>query len=151
MGQIVTETHAWPLVVVRLSDQPTPILDEDYLAFFEGQRDLLRRGSKFATVVDVQMRAPASATQRRMMADWLKEADAPMRRWAVGLGVVTRSAVIRGGLRAVLWIKEPAVPTKVVASLFEGITYCLAQLQAHGVAGLDPARKLLDEARRTMK
>jgi hypothetical protein len=150
MGEAITDTTAWPLVVVRLSDRPLPIRDDEYAAFFEGQRDLFRRSAKFATVVDVQMHTPATAVQRRLMTEWLKESDAQMRQWAVGLGVVTRSSLIRGALRAVLWVKEPAVPTKVVASVFEGITYCLAQLEAHGVAGTNAARLLQDEARRKM-
>jgi hypothetical protein len=150
MGEVVTDMSAWPLVVVRLSDRTSVIRDDEYAAFFEGQRELLRRNAKFATVVDVQMRTPASAVQRRMMTEWLREADAPMRQWAVGLGVITRSSVVRGALRAVLWIKEPAVPTKVVASLFEGVTYCLAQLEAHGVVAVQAARQLQDEARRKM-
>jgi hypothetical protein len=150
MGEIVTETSAWPLVVVRMSDQTAPIRDDEYVRFFEEQRALFRRDGKFATVVDVRMGMPASAVQRRMMTDWLRESDAAMRQWAVGLGVVTRSAVIRGGLRAVLWIKEPAVPTKIVASVFEGIAYCIERLEANGVRGLEAARRLQDEARRTM-
>jgi hypothetical protein len=140
-GSVVSDTSAWPLVVVRFSDEAGPIADEMYQTFFDAMHDVFQRGSQFAIVADIHMGMPASAKQRRMLSDWLRGADVPTRRWAVGLAVVVRPAVIRGGLRAVFWIKEPALPPKVVASLAEGVEYCLTQLDAHRVAGARDARQ----------
>jgi hypothetical protein len=149
-GKIVTDTDAWPLLLVHFSDEAGPISDEMYQSFFDGQRDLLQRGVHFATVSDIHMSAPATPKQRRMLTEWLKETEPAMKKWAVALAIVVRSPVIRGGLRAVFWIKEPAVPTKVVASLADGADYCLGQLAAGGVSGLDAARQKW-EARRAKR
>jgi hypothetical protein len=140
-GRIVTDTDAWPLLVIHFSDEGGTISDEMYQSFFDGQRALLQRGSHFATVADIHMGTPATAKQRRMLGEWLKETEPAMKVWSVALAIVVRSSVIRGGLRAVFWIKEPAVPTKIVASLSEGADYCFAELEASGVSGLDAARQ----------
>ena len=140
-GKIVTETDAWPLLLVQFSDETGAISDEMYQSFFDGQRALLTRGVHFATVADIHMSAPATPKQRHMLTQWLNETEPAMKKWAVALAIVVRSGIIRGGLRAVFWIKEPAVPTKVVASLAEGADYCFGQLEASGVSGLDGARQ----------
>jgi hypothetical protein len=140
-GRIVTDSDALPLLIIQFSDEAGPITDEMYQRFFDGQRELLQRGAHFATVADIHMSTPATPKQRRMLGEWLKETEPAMKVWSVGLAIVVRSSVIRGGLRAVFWIKEPAVPTKIVASLSEGVDYCFAQLAASHVSGLDGARQ----------
>ena len=111
-GKIVTDTDAFPLLLIHFSDEAGTITDEMYQRFFDGQRELLQRGAHFATVADIHMKTPATAKQRRMLGEWLKETEPAMKVWSVALAIVVRSSVIRGGLRAVFWIKEPAVPTK---------------------------------------
>lgn len=140
LGTISTDTSGWPLVLVRFSDEEGHIADEAYQAFFESIDGILRRRSQFALLTDIRMSAPASATQRRMLTEWLKVVEAPTKHWAVGVAIVVRSAIIRGALRAVFWIKESAAPTRVVGSLQEGAEFCLAQLEARGVADAQAAR-----------
>ena len=77
---------------------------------------------------------------------------ATQREFTVAVAIIADSPLLRGGLTAVLWLKSPPCPTKVVTTMAEALDFCLDALARAGVSGLEPAEQLrgeLFEARKT--
>ena len=142
-GRIENDLSRWPLMVVRF---PRDRVDDDELrAFIEGQRQALGRRQKFAAIADAAGAAAMQWTQRRMLADWLMESEPLAREFTVAIAIVADNPLLRGGLAAVLWLKSPPCPTKVVTTTAEALDFCLDALTRAGVSGLEPAKQLREE------
>lgn len=130
-SSIVTDLRYLPLVVV--SYPKGEVSDEDVAAFIQGQRDLLARRERFAVLTDARLAGVLKPNQRRMMADWLVESDEASQRCVAAMGIVVNNAMIRGALTAVLWIKQPAFPTKITTTLADSARYCISALEMEGI------------------
>lgn len=137
-----TDTSQYPLVAVTIPSQR--VTDAEIMRFVEGQRELLARRTKHLVLCDARNASVLPATQRKLFGDWLKEAEEGTRRYTAGMAVVVDNALIRGALTAVLWVVEPACPTKVVATVDDAITYLT---ECGEKAGLPDVRAKLDAAR----
>lgn len=120
-GRIETDFSQAPLVSVTIPSQR--VTDDEILRFIEGQRQLLARRTKCLVLVDARNGHVLPATQRKFFGDWLKESEAGTRRYIAGMAIVVDNALIRGALTAVLWLVEPACPTKIVATIDDAITF----------------------------
>ncbi len=129
---IRTDLSRWPLVLVTFPDAQAS--DDDVRQFIDDQRAMLHRKQLHGVVTDARHARVISPHQRRMMADWLTEAERLNRQYTVAMAVVSDSALVRGAMTAVTWMKEPPVPMKPFATLREGSEYVLEALRRRGVA-----------------
>ncbi|MCA9576864.1 MAG: hypothetical protein R3B40_18330 [Polyangiales bacterium] len=141
-----TDTSQYPFVLVTIPSQRVP--DEEVLRFIEGQRQMLARRSKHLMLCDARNGHAMPATQRKLFGDWLKESQASSGRYTAGMAIVVDNALIRGALTAVLWLVEPACPTKAVGTVEEGFAYLTECGERAGMSGV---RELLDAARRVRR
>jgi len=118
-GGLIFDEAAWPLAYVRY---PSNGLDDQGLEVFLGRvLSYLQRRDRFACLVDCRgMTMAHTANQRRRIAEWLSEPELQrLSPHAIAIAVLFRSALIRGALTAVNWIKPPPAPVKAFGSVAE--------------------------------
>jgi len=120
-GRFETDFSQDPFVSVTIPSQR--VTDEEILRFIDGQRQMLARRTKHLVLCDARHGHVLPATQRKFFGDWLKESEAGTRRYVAGMAIVVDNALIRGALTAVLWVVEPACPTKIVGTIDEAMTF----------------------------
>ena len=95
-----------------------------------------QRGKRYA-VISVQPEGSITpgAAERKLMLEWLESPR--VRHYAgelcVGAATIVHGRVMRGALTAVLWFWKPPFPMETVATLAEGVDYCVERLHASGV------------------
>ncbi len=93
--------------------------DQGLEVFLERVMSYLRRRDRFACLIDCRgMTIAHTANQRRRIAEWLAEPELQrLSPHAITIAVLFRSALIRGALTAVNWIKLPPAPVKAFGSV----------------------------------
>ena len=118
--------------------------EEEYAAYLAEMSLIIERNrhryQRLAVINDASRWMRSSPLQRKMQADWMLKHDAEMRFRTAGVAFVITSAIVRGGLNAILWFAPLACPHKIVATLAEAESWAnqvLAEdsLQQRKVAG----------------
>ena len=109
-----------------------------------------RRGERYALVSGGG--GTISARERGAIGKW---ADSPRvrqksRELCVGSATITRSALARGALTALLWIWKPASPHHIAATPEEAVDWCLLRLAEAKLALPAPSERVRREAIRRL-
>jgi hypothetical protein len=120
-----------PLVVVRFVGDIADHELTSYLAEMESR--VLARRQTSATVMDATLVRSVTARQRRMQAEWMEKHEEALARVSVGSAFVITSAMVRGALTAILWLKPMPTPHVVVSTVAEAEAWCRAKLRERGV------------------
>lgn len=125
--RILVDTSRFPLVVQRF----TKGFDDDDIESMIRRFELLfHGGARYALLVycdpDAQV---VSARQRKRVSQWYEHRKDVVRAINVGTAVVIESALVRGAVTALNWLIEPISVQRNVASVREGIDYCIARLE----------------------
>jgi hypothetical protein len=131
---LIFDESAWPLVYVRY---PSNGLDDEGLeVFLERVMSYLRRRDKFACLIDCRgMTMAHTANQRRRITNWLEEPELQrLSPHAIAMAVLFRSALIRGALTAVNWIKPPPAPVKAFGSVAESAPWLRQRLTEESIS-----------------
>jgi hypothetical protein len=128
-----------PFGKITISDQKAPV----YVATFEGITtdaqfdDYPSQLSKLAHlphvkafVFDARNNGTTPPSQRKRMADWMKQHENQIRERTAGCAFVLPSALQRGVLTAILWLQPMACPHTIVGTLEEALAW-----SAKAVAG----------------
>ncbi|MET0385823.1 MAG: hypothetical protein ABW321_07685 [Polyangiales bacterium] len=92
------------------------------------------RGHKLVDILDIRKAATPSPTQRRLQTDWNREHEQLLRDTLLGFTFVVSSAVMRGVITAVFWIKPLPVPHAVHTELEEAVHWSLDRCRDAGIA-----------------
>ena len=116
-GGLSFDETAWPLLYVRYPSNG--LTNEGLEVLLDRMMSYLRRRQQFAALVDCRgMTMAHTAHQRRRIAEWFVEPELErLAPHAIAIVVLFRSAVIRGALTAVNWIKPPPAPVKAFGSV----------------------------------
>jgi hypothetical protein len=131
---LIFDESAWPLVYVRY---PSNGLDDEGLEIFLDRiMSYLRRRDKFACLIDCRgMTMAHTANQRRRITDWLAEPELQrLAPHAIAMAVLFRSALIRGALTAVNWIKPPPTSVKAFGSVADSAPWLRQRLVEEGIS-----------------
>jgi hypothetical protein len=131
---LIFDESAWPLVYVRY---PSNGLDDEGLeVFLERVMSYLRRRDKFACLIDCRgMTMAHTANQRRRITNWFEEPELQrLSPNAIAMAVLFRSALIRGALTAVNWIKPPPAPVKAFGSVAESAPWLRQRLTEESIS-----------------
>src|ERR1019366_372557 len=131
MAGIEVDESRFPLVVVTFEGQ---LADHEFDRYLLTMSRVLQRRAKNAIVFDARRAAAPTAMQRSKQAAWLKSNRAAIQQYSCGSVFVITSALIRGGLTAILWISPIPGAHTVVSTLAEGEAWALGRLAAEGVA-----------------
>jgi hypothetical protein len=125
----IDEKH-WPLIVFRFSGSVSLSQLEEYLA--RQDKMLARKQTMAALVLTENLKVWDSATMRRQ-ADWMKANVAEVKKYNVGAALVIDSPLVRGMLKAVLWMQPMPQPHHVTGSVEEALHWVLARLASQNV------------------
>ncbi|MEZ4254959.1 MAG: hypothetical protein R3A78_04470 [Polyangiales bacterium] len=129
-----TASHPWldtsraPVLVARL---PASATDDEVRAYYAAlEQYLFGQPRRYAFVTDARVAARATATQRRIAAEFERRTADYDKVWCAGVAIVADSPLARGLVTAVFWMAPPIYPYKVAASLSEALVWARAQLDA---------------------
>jgi len=133
-GGLIFEESAWPLVYVRYPSNG--LNDQGLEVFLERVMSYLRRRDRFACLIDCRgMTIAHTANQRRRIAEWLAEPELQrLSPDAIAIAVLFRSALIRGALTAVNWIKPPPAAVKAFGSVADRAPWLLQRFEEESTA-----------------
>jgi hypothetical protein len=128
---IAIDTTQWPLI---LWDSPAHRVSDrafaDAMTWIGELTETTPAGEKSFMLTDLsRLEEAASASQRKFAADFMNQHRDLIRRASAGAGIVAKSAVVRGGITAVFWIRPPPVETRVVSTRQEGTLYGIDRLE----------------------
>lgn len=110
MAWFDVDDSQWPLAVLRFDGVGS---DDDFVAMLAGLDQLYARGRRFALVMDATRAGTPPASQRKLMADWLRANTHLIEQWCVGTAYVIRSPAVRGVLTAIFWLQPQPAPWEV--------------------------------------
>ena len=108
---------------------------DDLEAMFAIFEQVEHRSGMHVTLTDASaVRAMPDAKTRRFVAEKQAIADAKYGPKSVGAVIIVDSAIVRGALTAINWIKPVKARQHYVATRLEGLRLCVQWLEAGGVA-----------------
>lgn len=106
--------------------------DDEYAEHLQEMTAIIERNrhryQRMAVINDATRWLQSNAVQRKMQSDWMVKHDAEMRFKTAGVAFVITSALVRGGLNAVLWFAPLPCPHKIVATMEEAEAWAQAAL-----------------------
>ncbi|HEX3771641.1 MAG TPA: hypothetical protein VHV30_12275 [Polyangiaceae bacterium] len=130
MASIVVDDSRFPLVRVTFDGA---VADHVFDAYLHALSRVLSRRAKNVIVFDALRAPPPTAKERAKQAAWLKQHRDVIERFSCGSAFVIKSAIVRGGLTAILWIAPIPGAHTVVATVAEAEAWALARLRDAGV------------------
>jgi hypothetical protein len=128
---IAIDTTQWPYIL--WDSPPRRVSDRAYadaMTWVEELSVATPPGEKSFMVTDLsRLEEAAPASQRKYAADFLNRHRDLIQRVSAGAAIVAKSAVVRGGITAVFWLRPPPVETRVVATREEGIRYGIEMIE----------------------
>lgn len=91
--------------------------DAELVQFLRKLEAVLELPGRKAAVIDLSEAGVGTATQRQMQANWIGKYEQVLAREFSAAAIVTDSAIIRGTVTAVFWIRPLPFPTRVTATV----------------------------------
>jgi hypothetical protein len=136
MTTIVHHTDHWPIVISQHygTEHSETTLQEAHDAWVA----FMNRGQHVLILDLTQGNAGATAAQRRRMATWLAQNEALLKSGRqLAHVLVVNSAVVRGIITAVSWIRPPANPEYTAKDLNDAVDLAVRCLSEAGI-DVDP-------------
>jgi hypothetical protein len=127
---IGVDDRYWPIVVFRFAGELSLAELDDYLAKMELLLD--RPGRSGGLVLHEKVRAWDSAMVRRQAA-WMKANADRIREKSLGVALVVTSPLLRGLLRAILWIQPMPQAHRVFADIPSALAWLSERLASGGL------------------
>jgi len=91
--------------------------DAELAVFLEELEQVFAIPGRKVCVIDLTQARPGTALQRQQQAAWISKHEAALARGFAAAAIVTDSAIIRGTVTAVFWIRPLPFPTRMAATL----------------------------------
>ena len=91
-------------------------------------------GVRTVSVLDLTRARPLNAMQRKHLLAWLKEFDSLVPLVSLGTAFIAPSALLRGVLTAMFWIRPYPVEQAVVSDMDEAMHWVVQRLESSGIA-----------------
>lgn len=127
---IEIDESRWPLVAFTFGGEVTARELDAYLAAADR---MLATGEQYIGIVYARDVRPWDSALVRRQADWMKANEPGLRRASLGVALVLPSLMLRGLLRAVLWLQPMPQPHVVCASTAEAMTWIDERLHRAGL------------------
>jgi hypothetical protein len=115
----IDERH-WPLVIYRFRGE---VSLTELNAYLVRQDELLARHQPTASLVLAEEIKLWATPVLRRQADWIKQNQELLRRHSVGAALVLQSPIVRGMLKAILWMQPMPQPHAVCATVDDGLAW----------------------------
>lgn len=131
----------FPIITLVVQDPTVDELDE---MFNELTKLLEKRPGKHVTLTDsTAMRTMPDAKVRRFIADRQGAHNEKYGARGMGAVIILDSALVRGALTAINWIRPLADRQEYVATRLEGMQVCVRWMEAEGLPVTEPLRTYL--------
>jgi hypothetical protein len=117
----------WPLVLFRFSGDVSLTQLNDYL---QRQEAMLARREMMGSLVLTEDLKLWDTPVLRRQADWIKQNVELLRRYSVGAALIIASPVVRGMLKAVLWLQPMPQPHFVTANVDQALDWLRTRFHA---------------------
>ena len=122
-----------PFMVVRFLGKFTDEEFDEYLREYAAMLERRRTQGRLAVVIDARHSGMPTSKQARQQADFLAEHAALLGDVSVGTAFVIASPIIRGALKAILWMQPMPTEHTVVESVGAAEAWTRQKLEAAGV------------------
>ena len=123
-----------PVIIRRVLGLPSnEQMAAQLRATAEHMRACAAERRRTVTIVDLAQADQAPAVQRKMQAAWVAENEALLREVSLGTAFVVPSALVRGALTAIFWIKPPPHEYALCPSFDEAVDWALVVLRHAGL------------------
>jgi hypothetical protein len=129
-GTFSFDESQWPLLVVKLTGEPSSLAFEDYLT---RSTQYLQRQERHVCVFDVSALQILSSEQRQRQVEWLKANEVLMSRTLLGVSYVVTSPVVRLTLGVIFHFKPPPAPYAFHTHLREAREWATMRLDEAGL------------------
>jgi hypothetical protein len=116
----------WPLLVLRL---PGTLSMSQFEACLAGLEHHLRRGERFALIVDLRRVTLVPLDQRWRQVEWFETQDQLVRDWLIGSANIVTSPLVRLAVSAILYFKRAPVPLTFVADEREAEAWIRSRIE----------------------
>ena|SRR5579863_2818926 len=127
---ITQDTSRWPLVVFVSRDE---LGESDFDAYLAEYSRLLAGGKRYAAVFDAREAKPLDVKLVKKQARWMDEHEAELKRLSVGIAFVIPSPMIRGVLRAILWLRPMPQPYNICETMPSALDWTVRRLRQNGL------------------
>jgi len=117
---IEVDEHLWPLVIFRFRFRPTM---EELEAYLARQDAMLARREPMVSLVLAEEAKLWETPVLRRQAEWIKRNESELRRYSLGAALVMQSPIVRGMLKAILWIQPMPQPYHVCSTVEEALRW----------------------------
>jgi hypothetical protein len=124
----------WP--VMRYTAPAGVVSDEHMREVFDEQYTMKKLGELHAICLDLRASGGLTPTQRKMLTAEMGRDEALTRRVTAGVALVFTSAVLRGVLTAIFWVRPAIAPTKVFSDVDVALAWCRGQIEHKRAADL---------------
>jgi hypothetical protein len=91
--------------------------EAELLRFLSEIDSVLKLPGRKACIIDLRQAKAGTARQRTLQGAWIRENEGVLARDFAAAALVTDSAIIRGTITAVFWIRPLPMPTHVTATV----------------------------------
>lgn len=126
-SKVEIDRSRFPIVLLKYGAEG--FSDAEFRDHLDDIVGITKEGHPIAFISDIQQSPPPPATQRRMMADMLREHADSFSSACRGWAQVTSSSLTRGILTAVSWLQKSPMPTRVFSAVEEAQAWCDEQLR----------------------
>jgi len=134
---IEIDDRLWPLVIFRFRFRPSMDELERYLA---RQEEMLARKQPMISLVQAEQAKLWETPVLRRQAEWIKDHEALLRQYSLGVAMVMQSPIVRGMLKAILWIQPMPQPYTVCSTVEEGLRWLRERVASAHAAITVPER-----------
>ena len=117
---IEIDDRLWPLVIFRFRFRPTM---EELEAYLARQDAMLARRERMISLVLAEEAKLWETPVMRRQADWIKQNEELLRQYSLGAAMVLQSPIVRGMLKAILWIQPMPQPYAVCSTVEEALRW----------------------------
>jgi hypothetical protein len=134
---IEIDESLWPLLTIRYRGITTT---PQYAELLAARSRYLDRRERHLILQDMSQSSNVnSVEQRRLQVEWMKQEDARLRQWVVGIAFVTDSATLRLLLSVILHVRPLAMPHAIFPRMSEALPWIVAQLRQSGLEPGSPS------------
>ncbi len=129
-SSISIDDSLWPLRVVRFVGVATP---EQFDHFLEEAAEGLRQGERLVSILDITRGGVPTPELRQRQTEWLREYDALLREFQLGVAFVITSPLIRLALSAIFYFRPMPVPYVVTAQMSDAVLWAISHFEKQGL------------------
>lgn len=130
VSPITVDGSLWPLLVVKLSRSCTMQELETYLAERAGY---LARCQPHVCIVDAREVHLPAACLRQRYTEWLREYEAPLRRWTLGSAYITVSPAVQMMVSVIRHFAPMTTPFVITGTLAPAAAWAAERFQEVGL------------------